>query len=107
MFFGNLFVYYQFQGKTHIDHDTRQLIFGVLISVAVIGVVFLSILRKTQDQHQQISTGDSIDKQGTIESDDDSILGAFKNAIRLFFTKDMLLLSLTFLYTGNFIFKKI
>lgn len=98
MFLGNLFVYYQFQGKTHIDLGTRQLVFGVLIGVAVIGIIFLATLRQSgQKEHNSI---ENIDKEDTSESEEDGITDAFKKAIKLFFTPRMLLLSLTFIYTG-------
>lgn len=104
MFFGNLFVYFQFQGKTHIDLETRQIIFGALISVAIVGVVFLAALRRTVLPLTVVIAKDCMEKNGQVEaaedSDQESVLGAFKTAFRLFFTKEMLLLSVTFLYTG-------
>ncbi len=45
MFFGNSFVFWQFEGKDKIDLDTRNVVFGVLTGVAVIGVCFLGFLR--------------------------------------------------------------
>lgn len=99
MFFGNLFVYYQFQGKTHIDNNTRQVVFSALIAVAVVGVVFLGSLRRTE---MEPLPQDDIKKPK--DEDDESVesaMGAFKNAVRLFLTTDMLMLSVTFIYTGR------
>lgn len=45
MFFGNLFVFIKFQGKTHIDTETRNVVFGALTGVCVIGLLFLMLLR--------------------------------------------------------------
>lgn len=45
MFFGNLFVFIKFQGKTHIDLETRNVVFGVLTGVCAAGIVFLVLLR--------------------------------------------------------------
>lgn len=106
MFFGNLFVYFQFQGKTHIDLETRQIIFGVLISVAIVGVIFLAALRRTALPSATVAANDYMEKSGQVKAasedlDQESMLGAFKTAIQLFFTKEMLLLSVTFLYTGE------
>lgn len=106
MFFGNLFVYFQFQGKVHIDAGTRELLFGVLISVAVIGVVFLATLR-AQDVASPIPTGEEHLQKSADESADETpirevtVMSAFRDAIKLFCTKEMLLLSVTFLYTGE------
>jgi len=97
MFFGNLFVYYQFQGKDHIDEDTRRIVFTALIAVAILGVIFLGTLQRVN--HPFLNNG-SPDSELTYASESTSIVGAFKNAIKLFLTKDMLLLNITFLYTG-------
>lgn len=91
---GNLFVFYQFQGKEHIDESTRHIVFTVLISVAVIGVIFFCILRRVH--------GNEHDRELDYETNSNSISGAFVKAIRLFFTRNMLLLCITFLYTGKY-----
>lgn len=111
MFFGNLFVYFQFQGKTHIDAGTRELIFSVLISVAVIGVIFLATLRRSQndaasvpsggDEHLQKNAADESGSDEQIAARETTVLTAFRDAVGLFCTKEMLLLSVTFLYTGE------
>lgn len=99
LFLGNLFVYFQFQGKTHIDLATRQLVFGVLIGVAVIGIIFLATLRKSSPSvHRSI---ENIRKEEIQDGEQDGIIEAFKKALKLFFTSRMLLLSLTFIYTGK------
>lgn len=120
MFFGNLFVYFQFQGKTHIDAHTRRIIFAVLISVAIVGVVFLGLLKRshpvallavaqtgdeekvvtTAASHSQQSDGDDSATTDDRVGDDGGVVEAFRDAVRLFATKEMLLLSVTFLYTG-------
>lgn len=98
MFFGNLFVYYQFQGKDHIDKATRELVLTVLIAVAILGVIFLCTLQKVKQ-----SCSESVrDVELDCDKDSNSIIGAFQNAIKLFFTKEMLLLSTTFMYTGKY-----
>lgn len=106
MFFGNLFVYFQFQGKTHIDLATRELIFGVLISVAVIGVIFLATLRRQDAATAVTSNGEEHlqkDENGSHEQvvQEVTVLTAFRDAVKLFCTKEFLMLSVTFLYTGE------
>lgn len=97
MFFGNTFVYFQFQGKNHIDKDTRQLVFGVLIAGAVVGVGFLLSLRRVRLECSPIDSELEVEQDASSNS---SVFEAFRNAVRLFITRDMLLLSLMFLYTG-------
>ncbi|XP_028044058.1 UNC93-like protein MFSD11 [Bombyx mandarina] len=95
MFFGNLFVFIKFQGKSHIDLETRNVVFGALTGVCVLGIVFLALLRPikrtatVEDAKVEIAYRDA---EGPLE--------AFKGALKLFCTKDMLLLSVTFIYTG-------
>lgn len=95
MFFGNLFVFYQFDGDETIQKKTRELVLTVLIAVAILGVIFLTTLQRV---HPPIIENG---READIDPVNDSIVGAFKNAIKLFFTREMLLLSITFLYTGK------
>uniref|UniRef100_A0A336MQ22 UNC93-like protein MFSD11 n=1 Tax=Culicoides sonorensis TaxID=179676 RepID=A0A336MQ22_CULSO len=96
LFLGNTFVYFVFQGKEKIDAETRLLVFSVLIGVAILGVIFLLCLRSAQIP-ETISAADSDDKEIEIVL---SPIETLKNAVKFFFTKDMLLLSVCFLYTG-------
>lgn len=91
MFFGNLFVYFQFQGKAHIDADTRQNVFIVLLVIAAIGIVFLSLLRPAQSADGEM-----------LRKDEGGPMNALKRAFALLITKEMILLSITFFYTGKF-----
>lgn len=97
LFLGNTFVYFVFQGKEKIDEETRLLVFSVLIGVAILGIVFLLCLRSAKVP-ETISAVDSEDKEIEIVL---TPVEALKNAFRFFFTKDMLLLSVCFFYTGK------
>ncbi|XP_030369935.1 UNC93-like protein MFSD11 [Scaptodrosophila lebanonensis] len=94
MFIGNLFVYYQFQDKSHIDKETRHLVIGVLTIIAVLGIVFLAALRFMADNAEQ--DNELEEKQTGCGQ----AVYALKSAGKLFFTRKMLLLSLAFFYTG-------
>lgn len=100
MLMGNLFVFFQFQGKEHIDEATRRIVFIALISVAIVGVLFFCALRRVQSASDN-DANDRHDRELDYQSKTNGIVGAFFKAIRLFFTRDMLLLSITFLYTGT------
>lgn len=105
-FAGNLFVFFIFTSPK-IDKDQRMIVFGVLTGLAVVGTVVLLALRKSP---QKLSLGEA---EGVSSADKELRLPeprhekplltawrAFEDAIRLFLTPNMLLLSLTFIYTG-------
>jgi hypothetical protein len=100
MFFGNLFVYFQFQGKTHIDEETRTLVFSVLIGVGILGFFFLTALRPVHD-NQVSHHSDGHEADDDLEKPASGVLVAFKSSVNLFFTREMMLLTLTFFYTGE------
>ncbi|XP_026317585.1 UNC93-like protein MFSD11 isoform X1 [Hyposmocoma kahamanoa] len=95
LFFGNLFVFIKFQGKTHIDVETRNVVFGALTAVCAVGIIFLILLRPAR---RAPNVEDA--KNEVVSHEDDGPLDAFKGALKLFCTRDMLLLSVTFIYTG-------
>lgn len=88
---GNLFVYFQFQGLDHIDVDTRTVVMWVLSGVTVLGLIFLIILPKPRRDSNV----------NAVEEPNRGPAEAFKAACRLFVTKKMMLLSITFFYTGK------
>lgn len=92
MFFGNIFVFYAFQGKKHIDQATRTLVFIVLVSVCGIGIVVLLLLPRARTADGEM-----------VPRPDAAPLRALKGAVSLFTTREMLLLCITFLYTGMFL----
>ncbi|XP_045132438.1 UNC93-like protein MFSD11 isoform X2 [Portunus trituberculatus] len=88
MLFGNIFVYYQFMGKEIIDQHTRMVVFIVLTVVGVIGVGVMCLLPKPGSEG-----GGRADDLGGPST-------ALRKSFALFKTKDMLLLSFAFFYTG-------
>ncbi|XP_014367776.1 UNC93-like protein MFSD11 isoform X2 [Papilio machaon] len=95
LFFGNLFVFIKFQGKTHIDLETRNVVFGALTAVCALGIVFLLLLRPIR----RPPVLDDV-KTDVVSHEDDGPMEAFKGALKLFCTRDMMFLSCTFIYTG-------
>lgn len=91
MFFGNLFVFFKFQGKTHIDEETRFVVFIVLVSVAAVGVVFLALLRPATNEDGELAGADN-----------GGPVAALKRSLQLIGTKEILFLCVTFFYTGDY-----
>ncbi|XP_053698966.1 UNC93-like protein MFSD11 [Sabethes cyaneus] len=92
MFFGNLLVFYLFQDKTHIDKETRVLVFAIMIGVTITGIASLCTL-KPQNEASVILEDEIPDVQQTPKQ-------AFVSATHLFVTKNILLLTVPFIYTG-------
>ena len=93
MFFGNLFVFFQFKDAKRIDEDTRTVVFIVLGVVAAVGVVFMCVLRPARSADGSLAP-----------ASEDGPIQALKNSLKLFATKEMILLTFTFFYTGKSIY---
>ncbi|CAH2268981.1 jg16006 [Pararge aegeria aegeria] len=100
LFFGNLFVFIKFQGKTHIDLETRNVVFGALTAVCVVGMVFLMMLRPAR----RTPVLDDVKSEIVPVQEAEGPMEAFRGALRLFCTGDMILLSAAFVYTGGALF---
>lgn len=74
--------------------------FSVLIGVGILGFFFLTALRPVNDISVVNGTDNEVDDE-LDNSPSNGVKVAFKNSVDLFFTKEMLLLSLTFFYTGE------
>jgi len=86
MLIGNTFVFFTFQGKTDIDKSTRTMVVLVLLSICIVGSLSFLLLRPTP------WATDSAAAEGPVQ--------ILKSSWNLFWTKQMLMLSVTFFYTG-------
>ena len=87
IFIGNIFVYFMFAGEQFISTSVRTTVGIVLLSITGAGVLVMFLLRPTPWVTDIITRNESPTE-------------ALRNSGRLFITKDMLMLSVTFLYTG-------
>lgn len=107
--FGNLFVYFLFQGKDQIEQKTRTILYTVFLVPGLIGIVVLLFLPQVKDSDSKSANdvSDSKTEDETVavlrrpSENSSAPLQAFKDSIKLFFSKDMGLLSITFLYMGT------
>ena len=84
---GNTFVYFEFKGLTDIDTKTRVTVSVVLAIICACGTAVLLILRPAtwnENSSRRVDTPKE----------------AFLRSLKLFTNMDMLLLSVTFFYTG-------
>lgn len=98
--FGNFFVYFQFQGQTHIEADTRQLVFLVLAALPIIGGILFATMRKARRLGENPAVEASSLEDQPKKPITKMLLEEFKVALRLLITRDMLLLITAFLNVG-------
>ncbi|NWV01633.1 MFS11 protein, partial [Upupa epops] len=103
LFFGNLYIYFAWQGKTHISESDRRTVFIALTVISLVGTVLFFLIRKQEDtktpgEEDSVNEilGDSLSAQTKMMI----AVAAFKKSIKLSFTKEILLLSVTTAYTG-------
>ncbi|KAL2076636.1 hypothetical protein ACEWY4_027764 [Coilia grayii] len=110
MFFGNLYVYVAWHGKTHISDKDRQTVFISLTVISLVGSFLFFLIQKSEPEATPSETSDPLLPPETL-TDSSTVLiaapgvwvqalDAFKKALKLFITKEMLLLSACIAYTG-------
>lgn len=105
-FIGNFIVYFVFD-SAKIEKSQRTMVFGVLVSLSIVGTLLLIAMKKPP---QKLSLGEA---EGVSSADKElqmpeparekpllAAWQAFTDAFKLFITPRLLLLSLTFIYTG-------
>lgn len=88
--FGNLFTFFKFEGKSQIDRETRHQVIYVLGGVAAASVFAFLMLRDSKSNKNR--------KEGNEER---GPLVELKKTWSIFLTKEMLILNLTFCFTGK------
>ncbi|KAM6297355.1 UNC93-like protein MFSD11 [Aegotheles albertisi] len=103
LFFGNLYIYFAWQGKTHISESDRRTVFIALTVISLVGTVLFFLIRKQEDTKAPGEEDSANEILGDSSSAQDKMMravAAFKKSIKLSFTKEILLLSVTTAYTG-------
>ncbi|KGL73474.1 UNC93-like MFSD11 [Tinamus guttatus] len=103
LFFGNLYIYFAWQGKTHISESDRRTVFIALTVISLVGTVLFFLIRKQEDTKTPGEEDSTNELQGDSSSSQSKMaraVAAFKKAVKLSFTKEILLLSVTTAYTG-------
>nr|XP_009511916.1 PREDICTED: UNC93-like protein MFSD11 isoform X1 [Phalacrocorax carbo] len=106
LFFGNLYIYFAWQGKTRISESDRRTVFIALTVISLVGTVLFFLIRKQEDTKapgEEDSANEILaDSSNTVSAQNKMMraVAAFKKSIKLSFTKEILLLSVTTAYTG-------
>lgn len=105
LFFGNLYIYFAWQGKTHISESDRRTVFIALTVISLVGTVLFFLIRKPEPENV-LGEDESADDQDmevpdrSAQNNLGKAVDAFKKSLKLCVTKEMLLLSVTTAYTG-------
>ncbi|KAF1592988.1 UNC93-like protein MFSD11, partial [Aptenodytes patagonicus] len=103
LFFGNLYIYFAWQGKTHISESDRRTVFIALTVISLVGTVLFFLIRKQEDTKtpgEEDSTNEILGDSSSAQNKMTRAVAAFKKSIKLSFTKEIMLLSVTTAYTG-------
>ncbi|XP_068007536.1 UNC93-like protein MFSD11 [Melanerpes formicivorus] len=103
LFFGNLYIYFAWQGKTHISESDRRTVFIALTVISLVGTVLFFLIRKHEDTKapgEEDSANEILGDSPSAQNRLTKAVAAFKKSIELSFTKEILLLSVTTAYTG-------
>ncbi|XP_065503607.1 UNC93-like protein MFSD11 isoform X3 [Caloenas nicobarica] len=107
LFFGNLYIYFAWQGKTHISEGDRRTVFIALTVISLVGTVLFFLIRKQEDTKapgEEDSANEILGDSSSAQNTMTRAVAAFKKSIKLSFTKEIMLLSVTTAYTGGGIF---
>lgn len=111
MFFGNLYVYLAWRGKTDIKDKDRQTVFISLTVISLVGSFLFFLIQRPEAETTPSEDSDLLIPPDTLTESSSSgaqappglgtqALNAFKKALKLSVTKEMLLLSTSIAYTG-------
>lgn len=87
--FGNIFTFIKFEGKRKIDADTRHQVIWVLGAIAAASIIaFLTLREPKSNPKKELHSSRGF-------------LFELKKTWSIFITKEMLILSITFCFTGK------
>ncbi|XP_023067481.1 UNC93-like protein MFSD11 isoform X2 [Piliocolobus tephrosceles] len=104
LFFGNLYIYFAWQGKTQISESDRRTVFIALTVISLVGTVLFFLIRKPDSENilgeDESSDDQDMEVNESAQNNLTKAVDAFKKSFKLCVTKEMLLLSITTAYTG-------
>ncbi|XP_052375015.1 UNC93-like protein MFSD11 [Oncorhynchus keta] len=109
LFFGNMYIYFAWHGHVHISDKDRQTVFISLTVISLVGSFLFFLIQKPEPEATPSEASESLLQTESTESTPiivatpglgSQALDAFKKALQLSVTKEMLLLSISIAYTG-------
>ncbi|XP_059413591.1 UNC93-like protein MFSD11 [Carassius carassius] len=108
LFFGNLYIFVAWRGKSHITDKDRQTVFITLTVISLVGNFLFFLIQRPDpepaptDASESLLPADISDSSSVVPSQSlcSQAFEAFKRSIQLAVTKEMLLLSIPFAYSG-------
>uniref|UniRef100_A0A4W5P727 Major facilitator superfamily domain containing 11 n=1 Tax=Hucho hucho TaxID=62062 RepID=A0A4W5P727_9TELE len=109
LFFGNMYIYFAWHGHVHISDNDRQTVFISLTVISLVGSFLFFLIQKPEPEATPSEASESLLQTESTESASivvatpglgSQALDAFKKALQLSVTKEMLLLSISIAYTG-------
>ncbi|XP_070958325.1 UNC93-like protein MFSD11 [Oncorhynchus clarkii lewisi] len=109
LFFGNMYIYFAWHGHVHISDEDRQTVFISLTVISLVGSFLFFLIQKPDPEATPSEASESLLQTESTETASivvatpglgSQALDAFKKALQLSVTKEMLLLSISIAYTG-------
>ncbi|XP_055510184.1 UNC93-like protein MFSD11 isoform X2 [Leucoraja erinacea] len=103
LLFGNLYIYFAWKGEKHISDYNRRTVYTALTVISLVGSVFFILIRKPISEVQSTENNVPDDEHEPLirtQEQPSQAVAAFKSAINIFLTKEILLLSVCIAYTG-------
>ncbi|GCC26015.1 UNC93-like protein MFSD11 [Chiloscyllium punctatum] len=103
LLFGNLYIYLAWKGETHISDHNRRTVYIALTVISGVGSILFLLIRQPVSEVSSTEQNKPDDESDTVlgpQEQRSQAIDAIRSAICIFFTKDMLLLSITITYTG-------
>ncbi|XP_023099824.1 UNC93-like protein MFSD11 isoform X2 [Felis catus] len=104
LFFGNLYIYFAWQGKTHISESDRRTVFIALTVISLVGTVLFFLIRQPESENvlgeDESSDDQDLEVNESAQNTMAKAVDAFRKSLKLCVTREMLLLSITTAYTG-------
>uniref|UniRef100_A0A8C5SHN9 UNC93-like protein MFSD11 n=1 Tax=Laticauda laticaudata TaxID=8630 RepID=A0A8C5SHN9_LATLA len=102
LFFGNLYIYFAWQGKTYISESDRRTVFISLTVISLVGTLLFFLIRTPNEtiSEEEESSAETIADNMSGQSKTSRAMDAIKRSFKLCATKRILLLSVPTAYTG-------